>query len=129
MLGEIASLINVLDKVFDKLRKLWSWYQARNTPSSGTVTSRFVQLFESHGVHRNQIPRFFGHGITLHDLRNDDALLGKLDETILEAACARFAVRREWLDGADLQAHTCHDFYKEPQDFVTFVETLKKRQS
>ena len=34
----------------------------------GLVAPRFIALFESHGVHRNQIPDFFGHGITSHHI-------------------------------------------------------------
>ncbi|RJG02647.1 hypothetical protein D3878_14565 [Noviherbaspirillum sedimenti] len=60
------------------------------------------------------------------DLQDDASLLLKLDEAILDAACARFAVRREWMDGADLQAHLCHDFYKDPKGFAVLLETLKQ---
>lgn len=52
------------------------------------------------------------------------SLISKLDEEMLEAACARFAVRREWLDGAELQIHPDHDFYKYPKEFLKFLEDL-----
>lgn len=87
-----------------------------------SVVGRFVCVFEAHGVHRNQIPRFFGHGLTLADLQDDAALLKRLDEPLLEAVCDRFAVRREWLEGASVQIHPCHDFYKHPEEFVGFIE-------
>lgn len=88
------------------------------------MATRFVRLFESHGVHRNQIPRFIGHGLTLKDLQNEASLLEKLDESFIEAACARFAVRRGWLDGAEPQIHPGHDIYKEPKDFLEFLDKL-----
>ena len=83
-----------------------------------------MRLFETHGVHRNQIPHFFGHGLMLKDVQDDVSLLAKLDESLLAAACVKFAVRREWLDGAESQAHTDHDFYKHPEDFVKFLDEL-----
>lgn len=106
-------------KALDQLRK---WYRAWRNPS---VATRFVRLFESHGVHRNQIPRFFGHCLTLKDVQDDATLFTKLDETILDAACKLFAVRREWLDGAEPQVHPVHDFYKHPEAFADFIKNLK----
>ena len=89
-----------------------------------TIVTRFVRLFENHGVHRNQIPRFFGHGLTLKDVQDDASLLAKLDEPMLVAVCEMFAVRREWLDCAELQVHPCHDFYKKPEEFIAFLIKL-----
>lgn len=93
-------------------------------PPDESVATRFVRLCESHGVHRNQIPRFIGHGLTLKDVQDDASLLAKLDETILQAVCERFAVRREWLDGAEPQIHPCHGFYKHPEKFSEFIDNL-----
>jgi hypothetical protein len=119
VLDEVVAGLNL----WDRFRK---WRRAGLNPPAESVTSRFVRLFESHGVHRNQIPRYFGHGINLQDMQNDASLLAKLDEVVLDAACAHFAVRREWLDGAEAQAHPCHDFYKEPQDFAALIKILKE---
>lgn len=125
-LGEIATGLNLIEKLWDKFKKLWTWHQARKNPPPESVASRFIRVFESHGVHRNQIPRFFGHGLKLQDLQDEASLLAKLDETALEDLCERFAVRREWLDGAEPQVHPCHNFYKEPRGFLRLVETLKR---
>lgn len=106
---------------FKVLGQLSKWYRSwRNPP----VAKRLVWLFESHGVHRNQIPRFFGHGLTLKDVQDDDSILAKLDEPVLQAVCEQFNVRREWLDGADPQIHPCHDFYKHPGAFADFIGSL-----
>lgn len=118
VLGEINSALSLWEK-------LSKWHKARTVPPVESVAARLVRLLESHGVHRNQIPRFIGHGLTLRDVEDDAALLAKLDEEILEDACARFAIRREWLDGAETQAHPCHDFYKHPEEFLRFVDTLR----
>ncbi|NTV94154.1 MAG: hypothetical protein HGA75_01910 [Thiobacillus sp.] len=119
--GEISLGLNV----FDRLRKLWGWYQAKRKQPSESVATRFIQLFEAHGVHRNQIPRFFGHDLQLKDVQDDAALIARFDESILDAACRIFAVRREWLDGADAQVHPDHDFYKYPKEFAVFLADLK----
>lgn len=92
-----------------------------------TVASRFVQLFEKHGVHRNQIPRFLGHGLTVATVADDTTLLPALTEEILNAACELFAVRREWLDGVDTQIYPLHDFYKCPEEFSAFILNLKNK--
>ena len=65
---EIESAINILEK-------LKKWYTSRKSGGE-TVSARFIRLFESHGVHRNQIPRFFDHGLTLKDVQDDNSLLG-----------------------------------------------------
>jgi len=117
--GEVDSMLNLMEKVK-------KYYESFKRPiSSQSLTVRFIQLFEVHGVHRNQIPRFFGHGFTLKDVQDDQSLIVKLDEQVLEAVCKLFAVRREWLDGADEQVHPHHDFYKRPTEFLKFITNLK----
>lgn len=117
----------MLDQVEAAL-SLWErfkkWRHARNIPPIESVATRFVRLFESHGVHRNQIPRFIGHGLTLKDVQDEASLLAKLDEPLLEAVCEMFAVRREWLDGAEKQVHPEHDFYKHPEGFAEFLDDV-----
>lgn len=119
--GEILSSLNILQQ----LGKFWNWLRAKRHPPLESLPARFIRLFESHGVHRNQIPRYFGQGLTLRDIQDEAALLAKLDETLLEAACTHFAVYREWLDGADRQVYDIHDFYQQPEDFADFIETLR----
>src|SRR5690606_7370308 len=100
------------------------WEKLKGAKPSSSVASRFIQVFEEHGVHRNQIPRFFGHGLALADLQDEQTLLSKLTEEMLDAACERFTIRREWLDGASDQIHPTHDFYKMPGQFAVFVDEL-----
>lgn len=118
--GEINSALSVWDR-------LSKWYRSRKNrivPPVESVATRFVRLLETHGVHRNQIPRFIGCGLTLKDVEDDASLLAKLNEEILETTCKRFAIRREWLDGAETQVYPHHHFYKHPHDFLRFVEGL-----
>lgn len=120
MIVEILTGLNILEK----LGKFWSWVRGRSNTPVESIAGRFVRLFESHGVHRNQIPRFIEHGLTLKDVQDDISLLAKLDEPLLDAVCEKFAVRREWLDGAEKQVHPDHDFYKYPARFLKFLEEL-----
>jgi hypothetical protein len=117
----IAGEVEAAWSLWDRLKKLWD---SKKRPPQESVATRFVRLFESHGVHRNQIPRFIGHGLTLKDVKDDATLLERLDEVLLEAACTKFAVRREWLDGAEEQVHPLHYFYKEPEAFCLFIDRL-----
>ena len=125
MLSEIHATLNIGEKLW----KFISFLRKIKTPPVDSVSSRFVRLFECHSVHRNQIPRFFGHGLTVKDVQDDQSLLGKLDEHLLEAACERFGVRREWLDGAESQVYSCHDFYKHPEDVLPFLNKLREGNS
>lgn len=113
-ISDIESVIN-----------LWNRFIGRAKKQPETVAGRFIRLFEAHGVHRNQIPRFFGHGITIADVNDEKKLLPKLTEEILDAAVELFAARREWLDGADERIYPLHDFYKHPEEFETFLNEIQ----
>lgn len=114
----VFSEINSALSLWGKLKELYRSWKHPKAPPAESVTARFVRLFETHGVHRNQIPRFFGHNLTLKDVQDDASLIAKLDEEMLADACTRFAVRREWLDGSEKKVHPEHDFYKHPEEFV-----------
>lgn len=116
--GEVNSFITI----FERILGIW---KKRQTKPVASVARRFVELFEAHGVHRNQIPRFFGHDILLSDLADDESLLKKLTEPVLDVACSTFAVRREWLDGIGETPYIHNRFYKQPQDFERFIDGLK----
>lgn len=117
MFSEVESALNLWDR-FSR------YFLSSKRKPLESVASRFVRLFEAHGVHRNQIPRFFGNGLTVADVRDDATLLPKLTEAVLDAAVELFAVRREWLDGAEEQIYPLHDFYKKPEEFEPFLDRL-----
>lgn len=118
--------INSALSIWDRFKKWRSSRKHSTTPLVESVATRFVRLLESHGVYRNQIPRFIGHGLTLKDVTDDATLLAALNEEILGSTCALFAVRREWLDGVETRAHLYHDFYNYPNRFLNFIEDLMK---
>lgn len=118
MFGEIEAALSLWDRLKGKFV---------TTDREGNLASRFVSLFERHDIHRNQIPRFFGYGLTVSDVSTDEKLLNVLTEEMIQGAAELFAVNREWLDGADNQIYEVHDFYKHPEDFEVFVTELCER--
>lgn len=118
-------IFDEINNFFALVDRLISGWRGRKVKDVKSVPRRFVELFESHGVSRSQIPRFFGHDIQLSDLVNDESLLAKLTEPVLNAACSLFAVRREWLDRSDEEPYARHQFYKAPENFASFIDKLK----
>lgn len=55
MLGEISAGLSI----FDRVKKFFSKNESNTQP---IIIKRFLALFENHGVHQNQIPRFFEGG-------------------------------------------------------------------
>jgi len=115
-------MLDQIDAFFSLLERFKRYSSEKTEPDS--VANRFVRLFEKHSVHRNQIPRFFGHGLTLADVVDDDKLLIKLTPEILHAAADLFAVRLEWLEGVDNKIYETHDFYKCPGAYAEFIAQL-----
>lgn len=115
-------MLDQIDAFFSLLERFKRYSSAITKPD--TVAIRFILLFEKHGIHRNQIPRFFGHGLTLADVADDEKLLSKLTPEILQTAAELFAVRQEWLEGVDKQIYETHDFFKHPEDYREFLAQL-----
>jgi len=88
------------------------------------LVSRFISLFEKHGIHRNEIPHFFGHGLTLADIASNKKLLSKLTPEMQQSACKLFAVRLKWLQCVDDRIYETHDFYKRPEEYAEFLAQL-----
>jgi len=116
--GEIESALSLGERFLRWLKR------SKPNPEASTLVSRFIHVFKQHGVHQNQIPRFFGHDLTVADMQDDQILLSKLSEGILADVCDLFVIRREWLDGASDQIHPTYDFYKKPEDFAKFIDEL-----
>ena len=77
--GELKAGWSLLKELFGYFKK-----NKDKNISRESISTRFVRLFETHGVNRNQIPRFFGFDLTVADVSNDDILLNKLTEEMLE---------------------------------------------
>jgi len=89
------------------------------------IATRFVALFESHGIHRNQIPSFFDHTIDLHDCANEAELLKKLNTQTLKDAAVLFGVNLEWLQGASTEIYDIPSFYKDNEACEEYLSNLK----
>ena len=118
LFGEINSAVSLAEK-------FGTWWNSRKRVD--TVTSRFISLFEAHGVHRNQIARILGNSHPIAKFQSDDALSGLLTTDLLDQAASLFAVRRDWLDCATDNIYQPHDFYKKPEHFKSFVDDLMSR--
>ncbi|MDO6563855.1 hypothetical protein Q4488_10725 [Amphritea sp. 1_MG-2023] len=106
-----------------------AWRKPQSQPRFGdseveSIPERFFALFEAHGVHRNQIPSFFGKGLTLTDVSSPETLLSKLSPELLVEAAELFAINLEWLQGAIKTPYPTHHFYKQPDDFINFIDEL-----
>lgn len=113
---------DTLISLYKKGKRLFGY--AEPVAEESTVASRFISLFVNHGVHRNQIPKFFDHGLSLNDVETIEKLLPKLTPEILQAAADLFAVRIEWLECVDKQIYEIHDFYKQPEAYAEFLTQL-----
>jgi len=134
MLATISAIIGLIKDLFKGISFVRNWLKKRKSQpedvASGdnvlALAQRLVQIYKAHGVERTQIPRFLGNefGLTLPDVSTDEKLLHALNENIINKTCDLFGIRREWLDGAELKIHPTHDFYKQPQEFSDFIESL-----
>lgn len=94
-----------------------------------TIATRFVALFESHGVHRSQIPEFFGHGLDIPTCASDEELLKKLTPEIINDAVILFGVNKDWLEGSSKEIYDIPDYFKHPEKFEDYIVTLLKNTS
>lgn len=116
VLGEIVAGFSIWDRVS-------RWWK-KQPEKEELIAERFLNLFESHGVHKNQIPRFFGHDLSISDMQNLDQLTLKLTEAALDDACELFNANRSWMDGASDKIYPTYNFYKQPAAFKDFVLSL-----
>lgn len=124
MLETLVAIGQVLGlaRTVESLQRLWNKW--RQKPAAETMAGRFIRLFEAHGVHRNQIPRFFGHGLQFKDVQDDAALLACLTDKHVADACELFAVERQWLERGEGRVHARHHFYLHPLAFAAFLNEL-----
>ena len=114
-LGDIEAFFALKDR-YKKWRK--------PKPVVTNTAQRFIRLFEGHGVARAQIPRFFGHNLTIHQVEDETELLKVLTCDLLESAAALFGVQLEWLEGASDELYELNHFYKRPRLFGDWLDSL-----
>jgi hypothetical protein len=73
MLGDILASMQLFDRSTSKFLN-----RHHKEESTSNIATRLVVLFESHGVHRNQIPELFGHGLDIPSCESNEKLLEKI---------------------------------------------------
>lgn len=107
------------------IEKCLSWFRARLGPAATeTPASRFLALFDAHGVKPGQIPDFFGHGLSIADCHSAESLTKVLTSDLMEKAAQLFGINRDWLDCASDVVYEPHSFYKNPQGFDAYRKSI-----
>jgi hypothetical protein len=120
-------MLDQIDAALSLVDRFQRWRERQKTPIEESVQARFVRLFAAHGVHRNQIPRFFGQGLELADVRDDATLAGRLTTEHLSKASELFGVRLEWLESGTSPAQERLNFYKQPRRFWDWISAVSTR--
>jgi hypothetical protein len=111
---------------------------APNTPLASSplmqVTTRFMQVYEWHGIHPAEIPDFLeqtgGPSVTLADLSTQERLLERLDSQLLDFTTETFSLHHAWLrQGGAAQILTSLDFYKNVERLADFLLVKSIRKS
>ncbi len=114
-LGDIEAFFSLKDRFI-------KWRNPK--PIVTNTAQRFIRLFEAHGISRAQIPRFFGHNLTIHQVEDETELSKILDTNLLEAVATLFGIRLEWLEGGTDELYDINHFYKQPQKFGEWLNSL-----
>ena len=120
-------MFDQIDAALSLVDRFQRWRERHKTPVEESVQARFVRLFAAHGVHRNQIPRFFGSGLELADVRDDATLAGRLTAEHLSKASELLGVRLEWLESGVGPAQERLNFYKQPRRFWDWLSAVSTR--
>lgn len=118
--GEIESFASLLERAIKLFKRRSNIQESKEE----LVSTRLINAFQAHGVHRNQVPRVLGYGLTLKDVKSDEYLLEKLDEQIISSACTMLGINRGWLEGASEEVYDTYRFYKKPKEFESFLLKL-----
>jgi hypothetical protein len=130
LIGIVIAILVALTSLFKFFWKAPSEKENKLTEDiPETIATRLVALFESHGVHRNQIPEFFDHGLVISSCASDEKLLEKITPEIIHDAVVLFGVNKDWLEGSSKEIYDIPDFYKHPERFEQYLVELLKNTS
>lgn len=93
-------------------------------PEPETPASRFLALFDAHGVKPGQIPDFFGNGLCIADCHSAESLTKVLTSVLMEKAVQLFGINRDWLDCASDEVYEPRSFYTNPRGFETYLKDI-----
>ncbi|WP_412500795.1 hypothetical protein [Shewanella chilikensis] len=120
--GEALAFIQLAKLPFD-------WFKKQLATDPETPASRFIALFNAHGVKPSQIPDFFGHALSIADCQSAESLTKVLTSGHIEKAATLFGVNKDWLDCASEQVYEPRNFYKNPQGFEAYIDSLSANRS
>lgn len=107
------------------MEKFLSWFRERFWPVAKDIpASRFLALFDAHGVKPGQIPDFFGNGLSIADCHSTESLTKVLTSELMEKAVQLFGINRDWLDCASDMVYEPRSFYKNLQGFETYLNNI-----
>jgi hypothetical protein len=130
IIGMILAIVVALTAIYKFFKKSPSELEVKQGDSNvESISTRFVALFKSHGVHRNQIPEFFDHGLDIPSCATDDELFKKLTPEILNDAVKLFGVNKDWLESSSNEIYDIPFFDKHPEEFEAYIVNLLKNTS
>lgn len=67
------------------------------------LAQNFYKIYELHGVLRTQMPTFIDKrfGISLLDVKDEDSILHRLNDDLLDWTSEKFGIRRAWFEASD----------------------------
>lgn len=117
-ISELLSGLQFAEKIAHYVKKFLK------QPEPETPASRFLALFNAHGVKPSQIPDLFGHGLSIADCHCAESLTKVLTSDLMEKAAQLFGINRDWLDCASDVVYEPYSFYKNPQGFDVYLKSL-----
>ncbi|WP_047535710.1 hypothetical protein [Shewanella sp. ZOR0012] len=117
-ISELLSGLQFAEKIAHYVKKFLK------QPEPETPASRFLALFNAHGVKASQIPDFFGHCLSIADCHSAESLTKVLTSDLMEKAAQLFGINRDWLDCASDVVYEPHSFYKNPQGFDAYLKSI-----
>jgi len=117
-ISEFLSGLQFAEKIAYYVKKLLK------QPEPETSASRFLALFNAHGVKPSQIPDVFGHGLSIADCHCAESLTKVLTSDLMEKAAQLFGINRDWLDCASDVVYEPHSFYKNSQGFDAYLKSI-----
>ena len=91
------------------------------------LAERFLQVFHSHGIHLNQIPRVVpeGFAISHSDLISTATLIPKISSKLLEWTSSEFGINRSWLESGNTPIYSTRCYYKDELAFLALARKLR----
>jgi len=112
--------INGLRSIYGFIKEIGTDLKAQKKIDS--VSSRILSIFETHGVHRNQINRFMGYDLSIADYQSSESFLPHITDEMITAISSKFSIRQQWIECASSQCHDWYSFYKSPSSYKKFLE-------